>query len=151
MTGEFAPIADLVPHAVPMLMVEQLAAWSPGFAEGRLTLRRDCPFVSDGHADSIGALEWMGQTVAACLGQEAFSGGHGVRVGMIIGCPRLELHRDQVAVGTQLAVRVNRVRGSDVVSRFQCEVLEIGPGPVDGDPRIASADLTVFHAERPPE
>lgn len=132
-----------------MLVLEELLAWEPGRGDCRFTVRRDTPFVHDGVVDSVCAIEWMGQAIAACLGNEAFSLGEGVRVGMIIGCPKLDLHQPSVAVGTTVLVRARRTRGSDVVSRFRCEVAVDGE---DGDTgRIATGELTVFHAEAPPQ
>lgn len=142
--SEYPPITDLVPHGEPMLMLEEMVAWEPGVAECRMTVRQHGPFVVEGQVDSVVTLEIMAQAVAACLGYEAFIGGEGVRVGMIVGCRSMELARAAIPVGAQLRVHARRLRGNETVSNFVCEV-------VDGDGPIASAQMTLFHADAPPE
>lgn len=136
-------MADLVPHAPPMLVVDELVDWEAGRAECRMRLRDDAPFTRDGQVDSVVTLEYMAQAVAACLGHEAFLGGEGVRVGMIVGVRRMELLRPTVDVGAELRVIARRVRGNDTVSRFECGVLE-------GEETVSTAVMTLFHAEEPP-
>jgi predicted hotdog family 3-hydroxylacyl-ACP dehydratase len=86
----------------------------------------------------------MAQTIAACLGFEAFCGGEGVRVGMIIACRSLQLRRPWLQVGEQLDVHVERVRGSDHVSHFDGRVVDAAGA------EVASATLTLVHGDRPP-
>jgi predicted hotdog family 3-hydroxylacyl-ACP dehydratase len=126
-----------------MLMLESLVAWEPGRAECRMTVADDTPFVGDGRVDALMTMEYMAQAVAACLGYEAFRGGVGVRVGMIIACRAMDLEVSHIAVGAELTVRVRCVRGNETLSHFDCEVHE-------GDARLASATMTLIHAEQPP-
>lgn len=139
----YPPFADLVPHAPPMVLLDEMVEWEPGRAVCTLRLRPDAPFVVDGAVDSLVCLEYMAQAVAACLGYEAFRGGIGVRVGMIIASKRFELHEARVEVGAELRVTVSRVRGNDTLSHFDGEVAV-------RERVVASAQLTLFHAERPP-
>ncbi len=142
--SEFPPISDLVPHTPPMLVLEALTAWKPGYAECMLTVTEGDPFVQGGHVSALVGIEYMGQAIAACLGHEAFLGGEGVRVGMIIGCRRMTIHRDSFHVGEALTVHARRVRGSELISRFSCEVRS--------DAAVAvTAELTVYHADKPPD
>jgi len=72
--------------------------------------------VQQGCVDTIATLEYMAQTIAACLGYEAFQAGAGVRVGMIVACRRMTIDRPIVAVGEQLDIGVERVRARTYVS-----------------------------------
>lgn len=140
----YPPFEDLVPHAGPMVLLDELVQWEPGRARCRLTLREDAPFVRGGRVDAVVTLEYMAQAVAACLGHEAYLGGEGVRVGMIIGCRKMDLHQPAIPVGAEVLVDAERTRGHDTLSHFQCGVT------VDGAP-VASASLTLYHAEEPPQ
>lgn len=142
--SRFPPIEDLVPHAPPMLAVERLVEWSPGRAETELTVRDGGPFVRDGVVGAACTLEYMAQSVAACLGYEAFRGGVGVRVGMVVACRAMTIERDTLPVGTTLRITVTRVRGTDDASQFEAETRS------DGE-LVARATLTLVHAEVPPE
>lgn len=140
----YAPIAKLVPHGTAIRAVEELIKWEPGKAHCRMTIRSDNAFVRDGELAAVTMIEYLAQAVAACLGQEAYEGGEGVRVGMLIGVRKMDLHVASARVGDVIELHVERVRGSDEVSTFRGEA--VGPGG-----SIAEAMMTVFHAEKPPE
>lgn len=140
----FPPVADLVPHGPPMRAVEELLEWQPGKATAGMRVQSDGPFVRDGRVDAVLTLEYMAQTVAACLGQEAYTSGEGVRVGMVIACRSLVLERPYLEVGEELVIRVERISGSDAVSLFECETAV-------GDRAVARARLTLVHGEKPPD
>lgn len=140
----YPPIAELVPHGPPMRVLEELVEWEPGRAVCRMTVREGMPFVADGRLAAVTTIEHIAQAVAACLGHEAYVGGEGVRVGMLIGVRKMELHRPWIEVGSEMRVSVERVRGNEEVSTFRGEVT------VDGE-RISTALTTLFHAERPPD
>lgn len=139
-------MADLVPHGPPMLMLEELVSWAPGEAECRMTVRDDAPFVEEGRVDAVLTMEYMAQCVAACLGYEAFREGVGVRVGMIVAVRQMALAVPHIAAGTTLRVLAKRIRGNDVLSHFDTEVRA-----ADGDAVLATATMTLVHAEKPPE
>lgn len=137
------PIAELVPHAPPMILIDRMLDWEPGFARCELTVRDEAPFVSGGRIHSVVGIETMAQTVAACLGYEAYTGGEGVRVGVIIGCRRMDIERAWVPVGTRLIIEARRVRGNEMLSHFDCRVL-------DGESVVATSLLSLYHASEPP-
>ena len=141
----YPAITELVPHAHPMLAVDELVEWELGRARVKLTLRPDNLFVRDGVVEGVVALELMAQGVAACLGHEAFRAGDSVRVGMVIACRKLTLHRDEIAVGEELWVSAERVRGAEWLSHFDAR-LEDAAGEL-----IAEATLTLVHADAPPD
>jgi predicted hotdog family 3-hydroxylacyl-ACP dehydratase len=141
----FPPIEELIPHAGPMVLVDGLSAWAEGSASCSLTVRAYAPFVSAaGEVESAVTIEYMAQTVAACLGYEALRGGAGVRVGMIIACKRFVAHADSLRVGDVLAIDVKRVRGNEMLSHFDCFVRREGEV-------FSEATLTLYHAEKPPD
>lgn len=127
-----------------MVLLDEMVEWEPGRAVCTMTLRSDAPFVEGAGADALATIEYMAQAVAACLGYEAYRGGAGVRVGMIIASKRFTLHRDIVPVDAHVVVSVRRVRGNELLSHF------VGNVHAD-DALIADAQLTLFHAEKPPE
>jgi predicted hotdog family 3-hydroxylacyl-ACP dehydratase len=85
----------------------------------------------------------MAQSVAACLGYEAYLGGGRVRVGMIIGVRKLELTQPYIALGSELLLEVERIRGDEDVSTFRTETRIQGQ-------LICSAHMTLVHPETPP-
>lgn len=142
----YPPLRELIPHDTPMLLLDALTAWAPGEATCRLVIRDGAPFVDDGVVESVVCIEYMAQTVAACLGYEARQSGGGVRVGMIIACRKLELDVPRLYVGEAFDIHVERSGGDDTLSQCDARVVRAGDGE-----RVAAGRLTIFHAERPPD
>ena len=143
MSDAYPPIEDLVPHGFPIRGLDELVDWAPGRATCRLTVHEANPFVRDGALPTVALLEYMAQAVAACLGYEAYRGGDGVRVGMLIGVRKMELTADTIPLGSELSITVERSRGNEDVSTFEGVTELLGK-------RIATAQMTLFHAEKPP-
>jgi predicted hotdog family 3-hydroxylacyl-ACP dehydratase len=143
MANVFPPIDDLVPHAPPMRVVEQLMDWAPGRATCTMVVRPHNLFAEGSKVPAVATLEFLAQTVAACLGHEAFTNGGTVRVGMIVGVRQMELFVPHIHVGDSLTLIVERVRGTDEISTFSGEARV-------GDSIVSKANMTLVHPEAPP-
>ncbi len=126
-----------------MVWLDELLEWETGFARCSASVRPHSAFVSDGSQPSTLLLEHMAQAVAACLGYGALRSGESIRVGMIIGCRSFRCYVPRLPVGTRMFVEARCERGVDEVSTYAGLVL------VDTNP-VASAQMTVYHAEKPP-
>jgi predicted hotdog family 3-hydroxylacyl-ACP dehydratase len=142
--GAYPAITELVPHAAPILALEELVDADEGRACARLVVRADDPFARDGTVDAVVTLEYMAQAVAACLGWEARRAGRAVRVGMVVACREMRLERSSLPVGSELRIEVRRVHGTEASSHFDAEVRD------SSGARVASATLTLVHGEAPP-
>lgn len=136
--SDYPPIESLLPHGEAIRQLDRLVDWSPGRAECAMQVATDSRLVAKGELETVLLLEAMAQAVAVCLGYEAFRAGEGVRVGMVVACRVLRVVVPRVPVGSDLRIRVARVRGSDATSHFDCEVLR-------GAESIATATLTLVH------
>lgn len=143
MAEDYPSIRELIPHDGPMVLLDELVHWEPGRARCRITITPGMHFVSDGTVDTIVSLEHMGQAVAASCGYAAFRGGNDIRVGMIIGCRRMDIDVPTLQVGDQLLIEVREVRAQEEISVYECDVRR-------GDEPVASAQLTLYHADKPP-
>ena len=135
----FPPISQLLPHDDPMVLLDRLVDWSAQGATCLMTVRPNTRFVEGDRLSTYCLLEHMAQSIAACLGYEAYRGGEGPRVGMIIACRELVTHVDTVQVADALRLQAERESGSDTLSRFRCRVTR-------GEQAIAEATMTLFHA-----
>ncbi|MCK5942041.1 MAG: hypothetical protein KAI24_08745 [Planctomycetes bacterium] len=138
-------VSELVPHEKPVLALERLTAWREGHAEGELTIRDDNPLLRDGRIDSVMALEYMAQCVAACLGMEAYVGGGNVRVGMVIACRQMKIMAPSLELGRRYLVTADQVRGTDAISHYDGTL-----ATTDGE-LVATCTMTLVHGEKPPE
>ena len=62
---------------------------------------------------------------------------------MIIGCRRMDIEVPTLRVGDQLLIEVREVRAQEEISVYECDVRR-------GDEPVASAQLTLYHADKPP-
>jgi predicted hotdog family 3-hydroxylacyl-ACP dehydratase len=143
-TPSYPAIADLIPHAGAMVLLDSLSEWQKGYARCSASIREHAPFVVHGSVSAEVTIEYMAQAVAACLGYEAITGGGGVRVGMIIACKRFEAHADKLHVGDQLEVEARCIQGNESLSHFDCKLTRAGK-------LFSEAVLTLYHADSLPK
>ena len=136
------PIAEVVPHAPPMLLLDEVLSWAPGRARCGLTLRPDSPFVQAGRVRAVVALEYMGQAMAALAGLEARAAGQPPRVGLLLGTRELALSVGHLAVGDALEVDVERLHEDGNAAQFRGTVLRTGAV-------VATAVLSVYLPDAP--
>ena len=152
--SEFPSVSQLIPHTEPMILIDRLVAWSPGRATCGLQVRAGAPFVEGDALETAFTLEHMAQSVAVCLGYEAYRGGRQTRTGMIVSCRGFEIHEPRVAVGVELTIEASRLRSNDSTSHFECVVrTELASASASDSASdsatIANATLTLFYGELP--
>lgn len=117
----FPPVAELVPHEPPMILVDELVEWSPTHALVQAQVRRGGPFVSDGKLPATILLEYMAQAIAVADGMSARATGRR-DIGLLLGVRELNLEIDAVAVGDVLDIHVAQRFGDDKLAAYACEV-----------------------------
>jgi predicted hotdog family 3-hydroxylacyl-ACP dehydratase len=117
----FPPVADLVPHEAPMILVDELIEWSPTHARVRAQVRRGGPFVSDGRLPATILLEYMAQAIAVADGMSGRVTGRR-DIGLLLGVRELNLEVDAVAAGDLLDIHVVQRFCDDKLASYACEV-----------------------------
>jgi predicted hotdog family 3-hydroxylacyl-ACP dehydratase len=140
----YPAIADLVPHAGAMVLLDGLDEWRQGYARCHAAIRAHAPFVVNGGVAAEVTIEYMAQAVAACLGYEAITAGDGVRVGMIIACKRFEAHAERLQVGDLVEIEVHCIQGNESLSHFDCKLTR-------ATELFSAATLTLYHATSLPK
>jgi predicted hotdog family 3-hydroxylacyl-ACP dehydratase len=143
MTEPLPLIAELVPHAGPMCLLDRLLA-----AEGeRLSAEVIVPaqglFSHDGGTGGWVGIEYMAQTVAAWAGWQARQLGQPPRIGLLLGTRRYRCSVPRFAAGQRLQVDIERgYQADNGLGQFECRIHADGV-------ELASAQLTVFGPEDP--
>jgi predicted hotdog family 3-hydroxylacyl-ACP dehydratase len=137
------PVAEVVPHRPPMLLLDEVLSFEPGRARCRVTLRPDSAFMQGGRVRAVVALEYMGQAMAALAGLEARAAGRPPRVGFLLGTRELSLAVDHFAAGETLEVEVERVHEEGSAAQFRGTVLRLGAP-------VARAVVSVYLPDCPP-
>jgi predicted hotdog family 3-hydroxylacyl-ACP dehydratase len=132
----YPPVAQLIPHEAPMILVDELVEWSPTHARVRAQVRRGGPFVSDGQLPATILLEYMAQAVAVADGMNGRESGPR-ELGLLLGVRELNLEIDAVAIGDVLDIHVAHRFHDDGLASYDCEVRR-------GDQRLASGAVNVM-------
>lgn len=135
----FPPLAELVPHRPPMLLLDALTAVEDTAVAARATIRDGAPFVEQGRASALLAVEFFAQAVAALFAYKA-RGGDTPFSGVLLGVRDLELDVAHLHSGDVLDVACHETWASGPVAQYHC-TLHRGPR------RLASGSITVLRGD----
>lgn len=140
MTAPLPPVALVVPHRPPMILIDELLELGPKSLSSRVTLTARSQFVEGGRAPAVITLEYMAQTIAAYAGLALRAQGLPTRKGFIIACREMVLEVDDLAAGDELLVEVIEIWSHDALGHFDCTVSRAGAP-------ISRASLSVYQGE----
>lgn len=132
----FPPVAELVPHAAPMVLLDEVVEVASDRLIARAAVTAGRPFVEEQGLPALVTLEYMAQAVAAFAGLQGRAAGEAVRLGFLLGCRDLRLTCDYVPLGAELTVVSQRTWGDAQLGSFACTVRH-------GDTLVAEAVLNV--------
>lgn len=135
------PIADLLPHAAPMVLLDRVTAWDDDGLTASVTIGSGTRFASAdrGVAAHIG-VEWMAQACGAFAGLRAKIAGQPVRLGFLLGTRDFTADRAWFATGETLTISVRQVFQEDRMAVFDCRIDAV-------EMTCAMARLTVFQPD----
>ncbi|WP_194789560.1 hotdog family protein [Pseudomonas sp. UFMG81] len=136
------PLAELLPHAGDMILIDQVDSCDDEQIHTRATVRAGGLFNrADGSLPAWLGLELMAQSVAAYAGCRARRLGQPVEMGFLLGTRKFECAVDHFPVGAELTIHAQRsLEDDNGMGVFECHLR--GPGI------HATARLNVY---RPPQ
>ena len=136
------PIAELIPHAADMILIDEVISFGAEDIETRLTVRPGGLFnQEDGSLPAWVGIELMAQSVAAYAGCQARLHGEPVELGFLLGTRNYQCTVERFPAGTVLHIHASRsLQDDNGMGVFECHL--------DGPDIHAEARLNVF---RPPE
>ena len=136
------PMAELVPHAGDMILLDDVVSFGEEDIETRLTVRPGGLFnQADGSLPAWLGIELMAQSIAAYAGCQARRAGLPVELGFLLGTRKFECNVAAFPAGVELRIRALRsLQDDNGMGVFECHL--------DGPGIHAEARLNVF---RPPE
>lgn len=144
MDGNLPRVAELLPHAPPMVLLDEAVCCDGDDMTCAVTIREDTPFVDEGGADPLVCFEHMLQCIGAWVGARVYAGDEPVQIGFVIACRQMDLHVERVPLGTRLTVRSRRVWGDMALGQFDCSTHA-------GERPVATARFSVYRGDLPPE
>lgn len=136
------PIAELIPHAADMILLDRVVRFGDEDIETQLTVRPDGLFnQADGSLPAWVGIELMAQSVAAYAGCHARLLGQPVELGFLLGTRNFQCNVERFPLGAELQIHATRsLQDDNGMGVFECHLR--GPGI------HAEARLNVF---RPPQ
>ncbi len=136
------PVAELLPHRPPMLLVDELLNDTSESVEVATRVRRDALFTTDeGWPAWVGA-ELMAQTIGVWGGLYRLRMGQAVQIGFFLGTRRYESSVQHFPVGAQLVISAElELASAQGLGVFNCVITMNGEA-------VATASLNVF---QPPD
>jgi predicted hotdog family 3-hydroxylacyl-ACP dehydratase len=134
-------VADLVPHAAPMLLLDDIVDFGELFCVSTVALKPDSLFFQPGKGvPSYVGIEYMAQTIAAWSGIRMRLQGKPPVVGFLLGTRKFQAARVFFAQDAVLTVRVEQTYMVDGMGVFSCTIHA-------GDSLCASAHVNVFEPD----
>jgi len=135
------PIADLLPHAPPMVLLDSVLGWDKDRLVAAVAIRPGIPFFQPGRGvPAHVGIEYMAQACGAYAGLEALESGERVRIGFLLGTRRYVANVDWFEEDRQLAVSVVEVFRDGSMGVFDCTILSEGH-------ELATAQLNVYQPD----
>lgn len=133
------PIAELMPHAPPMVLLDRVISYEhPKLITG-LTVRRGIPFCGNEGVPGWIGIEYMAQSVAVHAGIEAYSKGISPRVGFLLGTRKYDCSVARFPLEADLEIVVEPLFVEPELGAFSCKIMM---GRL-----VASATINVFQPE----
>ncbi|MGF6704321.1 hotdog family protein [Pseudomonas frederiksbergensis] len=136
------PLAELLPHAGDMILIEQILSFDDDQIHTRLTVKPGGLFNRpDGSLPAWVGIELMAQSVAAYAGCHARQKGNAVELGFLLGTRKFECNVEHFPAGTELIIHgIRSLEDDNGMGVFECHLTAPGIH--------ATARLNVF---RPPQ
>ncbi|GAB7530859.1 hotdog family protein [Pseudomonas sp. 3A(2025)] len=118
------PVAELIPHAADMILIDQVVAFDDDTIETRVTVRPDGLLnTADGHLPAWVGIELMAQSVAAFAGCQARQRGEPVQLGFLLGTRKYECAVEHFPAGSELTINALRTLQDDNgMGVFECRL-----------------------------
>lgn len=137
------PLAELLPHAGDMILIDQVLAFDEEQIQTRAQVRPGGLFNrADGSLPAWVGVELMAQSVAAYAGCQAREHDHPIELGFLLGTRKFECNVEHFPAGSELTIHALRsLEDDNGMGVFECHLT--GPGI------RASARLNVYRPPRP--
>lgn len=131
-------VRELLPHARPMLLLDEALSYDAGGAVAAVTIHPDHLFAGPEGVPAHVGIEFMAQTCGVWAGAEARREGGAVRLGFLLGTRRYKAVRPFLAFGERLEITARLVFRDQGMGVFDCRIAGAG-GEV-----LAEAQLSVY-------
>jgi predicted hotdog family 3-hydroxylacyl-ACP dehydratase len=119
--GRYKP-ADVLAHAPPMLLLDEIVDYSDTGLRASITIRETTQFRDERGVPGYVGLEYMAQTCGAYVGALARDTGTPVRIGYLLGTRQYKIHVPYFVLGETLIVAATLVYRDEEMGSFDCRI-----------------------------
>ncbi len=116
------PVAELLPHAAPMILLDEVIEYDATALRACVKISTSSPFMTPDGVPSYVGLEYMAQACGAHAGALAREAGAPVRIGFLLGTRQYKAHRPWFRIGDCLAVSVDLTYSDNEMGSFGCRI-----------------------------
>lgn len=102
------PVAELLPHGAPMILLDRVLAGDADRLVAEADLQEPNLFMNDGRIGAWVGIEYMAQAIAAWAGWQSRLRGETPQIGFLLGTRRYHSHKPFFARGETLHIRIAR-------------------------------------------
>ncbi|MBO0756370.1 MAG: hypothetical protein J2P54_10950 [Bradyrhizobiaceae bacterium] len=136
-------IEELLPHARPMILLDEVTGIDEGRLSAALTVRPGTPFFEAGRGvPAYVAIEWMAQACGVYVGVTSLDAGQPIRLGLLLGTRNFRATVPWFLEGERLIVVAAPVFMNAEMGAFDCRVSRAA-----SDVELATATLTVYRPD----
>lgn len=130
-------VVDVIPHAKPMSLLDEIVNYDGAELEAGLTIREDSIFFDGKAVPAWVGIEYMGQAVAAFAGVGARVKNKPIKIGFLVSSRRYKSNCSGFPLGAYLRVKAKPITDNETGLRvFECSI--------SGENISVSTNLNVF-------
>ncbi len=130
-------ILDVIPHAKPMSLLDEILNYDGAELEAGVTIRKDSLFFDGKAVPAWVGIEYMGQAVAAFAGAGAREDNKPIKIGFLVSSRRYQSNCSGFPLGSYLRVKAQPITDNETGLRvFDCSIT--------GDDIYVSTNLNVY-------
>lgn len=99
-------ITEILYHAPPMILIDEVEAYSEMEVSSVVEITADSPFLEKGTVPAYVGIEYMAQSIAAYSGIKARNADEEVKIGYLVSTRTMTLSCPSFAIGDRLKVKV---------------------------------------------
>ena len=137
------PIAALLPHKAPMILLDHVVGMDPQSVEAAVRVTAGRLFFEEGRGmPAHVALEWMAQACGTWAGAQALNAGAKIKLGLLLGTRSFRAECAWLEEGRTFTVQASLNYMDNEIGVFDCSVTD-----TTSRAKVAVAQLTVYQSD----
>lgn len=116
------PIDDLLYHARPMILIDEVEAYDAETIRTITEITAQSPFLEGDRVPAYVGIEYMAQSIAAYSGIKALGEGGQVKIGYLASARNMTLQTAGYKIGEKLEIEAKLVYDEAPMAVFDCQI-----------------------------